>query len=75
MSIKEIKEKLSIGQVLAHYGLSANSNGMMACPFHDDQKASMKVYEETGTVYCFAGGCSVESLDVIDFIMQKDRCT
>ena len=28
---------------------------------------------ETGTVYCFAGGCDVDYLDVIDFIMKMDN--
>jgi DNA primase len=72
MSIKEIKAKLGILTVLNHYGLSPGKNKMIRCPFHEDQKASMKVYEETGTVYCFAGSCKQSSLDVIDFIMQMD---
>jgi phage/plasmid primase-like uncharacterized protein len=33
------------------------------------------LYEETGTVYCFAGGCEVDYLDGIDFIMRKEGCT
>jgi len=72
MTIQEIKTRLAIGRVLAHYGLKADANGMLRCPFHEDQKPSMRVYEETDTVYCFAGGCKVKSLDAIDFIMQMD---
>jgi DNA primase len=72
MSIKEIKEKLGILTVLNHYGLSPGKNQMLRCPFHEDEKASMRVYPETGTVYCFGGSCKVSSLDVIDFIMQMD---
>jgi len=72
MTIQEIKTRLAIGRVLAHYGLKADANGMLRCPFHEDQKPSMRVYEETDTVYCFAGSCKVKSLDVIDFIMQMD---
>ena len=72
MTIQEIKTRLSIGRVLAHYGLKADANGMLRCPFHEDQKPSMRVYEETDTVYCFAGGCKVKSLDAIDFIMHMD---
>lgn len=73
MTIKEVKSKLTIETVLSHYNLSANNNGMLNCPFHSDKKASMKVYFETNTVYCFAGSCEVDSLDVIDFIMQMDK--
>ena len=46
----------------------------MRCPFHDDQAASMKIYPDTNTAYCFAGGCEVESVDVIDFILHMEKC-
>ncbi len=75
MSIQEIKSRLSIMWVLNHYGLKTDSNGMLPCPFHDDQKASMKIYLKTNTAYCFAGGCKIKSLDVIDFIMNMESCT
>ena len=74
MTIPEIKAALPISAVLAHYGLEAGPTGSLACPFHDDKKASMKVYPETNTAYCFAGGCAVESVDVIDFVMHKEKC-
>jgi DNA primase len=75
MTIQQIKSKLSILTVLSHYGLEMDRNGMLCCPFHEDGKASMKVYEETNTVYCFAGSCKVSNLDTIDFIMQMDGST
>ena len=75
MTIQEIKTKLSILTVLHHYGLRMNTNAMLACPFHDDQKASMKIYRATNTVYCFAGSCEIKNLDAIDFIMKKESCT
>jgi len=74
MTIQQIKAQLSIEKVLSHYGLKANNTGILKCPFHDDQKASMKVYAQTNTVYCFAGGC-VGSLDTIDFIWKKQGGT
>ena len=73
MTIQQIKSALSIETVLSSYGLKANSNWMLNCPFHGDKKASMKVYPETNTVYCFAGGCEANNLDVIDFIMEMDK--
>ena len=39
MSIQEIKSRLSIMWVLNHYGLKTDSNGMLPCPFHDDQES------------------------------------
>jgi len=57
MEIAEIKSKLSISQVLDHYGIKMNKNRHCLCPFHDDKKPSMQVYPETNTVHCFSGNC------------------
>ena len=75
MSIQEIKKQLSILQVLSHYGIDLGRNNMIACPFHPDEKPSMKIYPETNTVFCFAGGCTIDSMDAIDFIMQMEKIT
>jgi DNA primase/energy-coupling factor transporter ATP-binding protein EcfA2 len=75
MTIPTIKSALPIETVLAHYGLEASSKGALKCPFHEDGKASMKIYPETNTAYCFAGSCEVKSVDVIDFIMRMDGTT
>ena len=73
MEIAEIKQQLSILQVLNHYGLSV-IKGHINCPFHKDKTPSMRVYEKTNTVYCFSGNCKThgKSLDVIDFIMHQE---
>ena len=75
MTISEIKTQLPISSVLAHYGLKPGKSGSIKCPFHADGKASMKIYPETNTAYCFAGSCEVKSVDVIDFIMRMDGTT
>jgi DNA primase len=75
MTIPEIKAALPIATVLAHYGLEAGAKGSMRCPFHDDEAASMKIYRDTNTAYCFAGGCEVKNVDVIDFIMRMEKST
>ena len=74
MTIAEIKAALPITAVLAHYGLEAGPTGSLPCPFHDDRQASMKVYADTNTAFCFAGGCEVQSVDVIDFVLHMERC-
>lgn len=75
MEIQEIKTRLSIAQVLEHYGMRADKNARMCCPFHDDKTPSMQVYEKTNTVYCFSANCKTHghSLDVIDFIMHQEN--
>ena len=75
MTIPEIKAALPLAAVLNHYGLEAGPTGAMRCPFHDDKAASMKIYHDTNTAYCFAGDCDVGSVDVIDFIMRMERGT
>lgn len=77
MEIAEIKSRLSLSEVLRHYNLRPDRNKMLSCPFHEDKKPSMQVYEKTGTVYCFSGNCKThgKSLDVIDFILHKENCS
>jgi DNA primase len=61
MEIKEIKSRLSILDVLSHYGLKPDKNKMLCCPFHEDKTPSMQVYPETNTVFCFSGNCKLHS--------------
>jgi DNA primase len=77
MQIPEIRSRLPLSKVLAHYNWKPDSRGRMRCPFHDDKSPSLQTYPETGTVYCFAGGCPTHgrSLDVIDIIKEKEGCT
>jgi DNA primase len=75
MEIAEIKAQLSLAQVLDHYGLKPDKHGKMNCPFHDDKTPSFQVYWKTHTCYCFSSNCPTngKSLDVIDFIMHKEK--
>jgi len=71
MEIKDIKQCLSIQTVLKHYNLQADKNGMLKCPFHEDDKPSLKIYSNTNTFNCF--GCDANG-DVIEFIQRKEDC-
>ena len=71
MEISEIKQRLSILQVLLHYNLNPDRNNMLKCPFHADDMASMKIYPNTNTFNCF--GCGKNG-DVIEFIQLKENC-
>ncbi len=72
MEINEIKQRLPILKLLAHYGIKADKNYHIRCPFHQDDKPSCKIYPETGTYHCFACG---KTGDVIQFIQDKEGCT
>ncbi len=69
MEIAEIKQRLSIETVLNHYNLQADKNGMLCCPFHKEDKPSLKIYTNTNTFNCF--GCGANG-DVIEFIQKKE---
>jgi DNA primase len=69
MEIQEIKQRLSLLTALHHYGLKPNKNGMLKCPFHVDDTASMKIYPQTNTFNCF--GCGKNG-DQIEFCTLKE---
>jgi len=75
MEITEIKQKLLLSQVLHHYHLKPDRNMRLCCPFHPDKTPSMQVYYKTHTAYCFSTNCPThgKSIDVIDFLMYKEK--
>jgi len=62
---EEIKDRVSMPEVVKFYGFDVNRGGMMCCPFHDDRNPSMKIYEQN--YYCF--GCG-ESGDATGFVAK-----
>lgn len=77
MTIPEIKQRLPLATLLRHYGLQADSNHRLHCPFHKDRTPSMQVYPATHTAYCFSANCPTHgrSMDVIDFVMHHEKCS
>ncbi len=77
MEIADIKQQLTLKEVLNHYGLKPDKQLRLNCPFHDDKTPSLQVYYKTHTCYCFSSNCKThgKSLDVIDFIKYKENLT
>jgi DNA primase len=75
MEIATIKQDLSITAVLAHYGLKADRNNRVRCPFHDDSTPSLQVYPKTNTYCCFSSNCNAGTGDAIEFIQRKENCS
>jgi DNA primase len=77
MEIQQIKQNLSMSNVLHYYGLKTDKQSRLNCPFHQDKTPSMQVYYKTQTAYCFSSNCKThgKSIDVIDFILHKENCT
>jgi DNA primase len=75
MDIKDIKAQLTITQVLEHYGLKADRNNKLCCPFHEDKSPSLQIYPQTNTYCCFSASCTAKTGDAIQFIQLKENCT
>lgn len=76
MDIKDIKSKLTIAEVVKHYGLKADKQNRLKCPFHEDKTPSLQLYYKTQTAFCFSTNCQThgKAIDVIDFIMYMEKC-
>ena len=72
MEINDIKQRLSMVRVLAHYNIKLDKNNHIKCPFHNDDKPSCKIYLDTNTYNCF--GCG-KTGDVIQFIQDYENCS
>jgi DNA primase len=65
MEINEIKQKLSLQQVLSHYLLKPDKNNMVKCPFHEDKTASMQVNLEKNFYKCHACGKKGDQIQLV----------
>ena len=74
MELKEIKQQLSINQVLEHYGLKPDKNNRLLCPFHNDKTPSLQIYPATNTFCCFSSNCNAGTGDPIQFIELYEKC-
>ena len=63
----EIKQRVSMVEMLRHYGIETNRSGFCRCTFHQERSASFKAYPGSRGFYCF--GCGAHG-SVIDFVMQ-----
>lgn len=75
MEISEIKQRLTLALLLRYYGLKADKQARLKCPFHDDKTPSLQLYYKTQTAFCFSTNCSThgKAIDVIDFIMYQEQ--
>ncbi len=43
MELKDMKEQLTINQVLQYYNLQSDKNQRLVCPFHPDKNPSLQI--------------------------------
>jgi DNA primase len=72
MEIQQIKQNLSLTQVLENYSLQPNKNNMLRCPFHEDNTASLQVNPTQNKYKCHA--CDKKG-DVIQFVQDYEKLT
>ena len=72
MEISQIKQSLTLEQVLDHYNLQPNKNKMLNCPFHEDKTASLQVNYERNQYKCHACG---KKGDQIQFVEDFEKIT
>jgi DNA primase len=77
MEINEIKQRLTLAMLLQYYGLKADKQARIKCPFHNDRTPSLQLYYKTQTAFCFSTNCTThgKAIDVIDFILYSEKCT
>lgn len=74
MEIQEIKQRLTMAEVIKHYGLKADKQNRLKCPFHNDRTPSLQVYPKTNTYCCFRSNCQAGTGDAIQFIELYEKC-
>ena len=63
----EIKSRLTMPEMMLHYGFELDRAGFCKCPLHSEKSGSFKAYPGDRGFSCF--GCGAHG-SVIDFVMQ-----
>lgn len=70
MTTDEIKQSVSMREVVEGYGYHPNRAGFISCPFHQgDRTPSMKIYKRD--YHCHACGANG---DIFSFVMGMEHC-
>lgn len=70
MTTDEIKQSVSMHEVVERYGYHPNRAGFISCPFHHgDHTPSMKIYKRD--YHCHACGANG---DIFSFVMSMEHC-
>lgn len=69
MTSDELKQSISMREIVERYGIRIDRNGFCCCPFHKEKTGSMKIYKDSYN--CF--GCGANG-DIFSFVMGMDNC-
>ena len=65
--IKEVKNHVTIREVIEYYGFKPNRAHKICCPFHGEKTPSLHIYAKTNTFHCF--GCGIGG-DSVKFVAE-----
>lgn len=68
--IEEIKNNVSILQVLSYLGIRSNNSNFIHSIYKDEKTPSLKIYPQTNTFFCFATN---QGGDIIKFYSDYNR--
>ena len=69
MTTDEIKQSVSMQEIVERYGIRIDRKGFCCCPFHKEKTGSMKIYKSSYN--CF--GCGANG-DIFSFVMGMEHC-
>ena len=69
MTTDEIKQSVSMQELVERYGIRIDRKGFCCCPFHKEKTGSMKIYKSSYN--CF--GCGANG-DIFSFVMGMEHC-
>jgi hypothetical protein len=74
MEIQEIKQRLTLAQVLSRYNLKPDKHLRLNCPFHEDKTPSMQVYYKTNPplarVFGSDAGADLQSVPCLSVVSK-----
>ena len=69
---ERIKAALDIERVVGFYGYEPNRQGFVSCPFHNERTASLKIYPNSNSFYCFGCGAGGDVIDCVRLLYGLD---
>ena len=69
MTLEEIKENVTMRDVMDKYKIKVSRSNMCCCPIHKEKHPSMKIYKHS--FYCFSCGAHG---DIFSFVQEMEKC-
>ena len=69
MTLEEIKENVTMRDVMDKYKIKVSRSNMCCCPIHKEKHPSMKIYKRS--FYCFSCGAHG---DIFSFVQEMEKC-